>query len=113
MVVKFSTRFGQLVMFGDSALTLLRLGGHSGAVPGAILEADLPAFQAKLHEGLERHGQLPSPAPAEPSTEAVGVAHGGEGERERPVSLRLRAVPLLELVENAIRRGSDLLWDRV
>ena len=111
MVVKFSTRFGQVVMFGDSALALLRLGGHSGAVPGAILAADLPGFLQQLQRGLERHGQEPSPAPSTPPDAASTEQEPGQ-ERERPVSLRLRAVPLVELVETSIRRGSDLMWDR-
>jgi hypothetical protein len=29
------------------------------------------------------------------------------------VTLRTRAVPLVDLLRNAIARGSDLMWDRV
>jgi hypothetical protein len=52
MIVKFSTRYGQLLMQGEPAVTLVKLGGHSGTVPSAILAADLPAFAVKLRAGL-------------------------------------------------------------
>lgn len=109
MLVSFTTRFGHLVMQGEPALALLRLGGHSGSVPGAILEADLPAFVARLRQGLEQHGDDFSPAP--PPAADPGEA-GADEPPERPVRLRLRAVPLLELIEIAIRQHSDLMWEQ-
>ena len=80
MLVKFSTRHGQLVMLGEPAVALLRLGGHSGTVPGALLRlgghsgtvpgavlaADLPGFLERLRQGLELHGDELSPAPPPP-----------------------------------------------
>jgi hypothetical protein len=108
MLVKFSTRHGQLVMLGEPAVALLRLGGHSGTVPGAVLGAGLPQFLARLREGLALHGEefSPAPPPREP---------GGRDEdepRERPISLRQRAVPLLDMIETALRSDSDLMWDK-
>ncbi len=110
MFVKFSTRYGQLLMHGEPAVALVRLGGHSGTVPGAVLAADLPAFATKLRAGLELHGDELSPAPT--------TAEAGRGEdeddepRERPIKLRLRAVPLLDMIETAVRQKSDLVWER-
>ena len=109
MLVSFTTRFGHLLMQGEPALALLRLGGHSGAVPSAILEADLPAFLARLRAGLEVHGDEFSPAPA--AADDPDDANE-DAPRERPVRLRLRAVPLVELIEIAVRQHSDLLWER-
>jgi hypothetical protein len=111
MLVSFTTRFGHLLLHGEPALVLLRLGGHSGGVPGAILEADLPAFLARLRAGLEIHGEEFSPAP--PAADAAAAATDGVDEpRERPVRLRLRAVPLLDMIETAMRQHSDLMWER-
>ena len=39
-------------MFGDIALQLLQLAGHSGTVPSAILAADLPDAIRRLEQGL-------------------------------------------------------------
>jgi hypothetical protein len=110
MLVKFSTRFGQLVMQGEPAVALIRLGGHSGTVPSAVLAADLPGFLAKLRAGLELQGDQVSPPP--PAKEPGGSWEDDEEPRERPIKLRLRAVPLLDLLETAIRQHSDLFWEK-
>lgn len=110
MIVVFSTRYGRLTMLGESASRLLRLAGHSGNVPGAVLAPDLPAFLARLRGSLEVHGEeLSPPPPLVPATEDEQ-----EGARDRPasVSLRKRAVPLVEMIETAIRRESDLMWEK-
>jgi hypothetical protein len=109
MIIKFSTRNGQLLMQGEPAVRLVKLGGHSGTVPSAILAADLPAFAAKLRVGLEQHGDELSPAP--PASEADRAANDDDEPRERPIKLRLRAVPLLDMLDTAIRQKSDLLWE--
>jgi hypothetical protein len=111
MVISFTTRFGHLVMQGEPALALLRLGGHSGSVPGAILEPDLPAFLSRLRAGLEMHGEEFSPAPP-PAGESERDDADDDAPSERPVRLKLRAVPLLEMIETAVRQRSDLMWER-
>jgi hypothetical protein len=109
MIVKFSTRFGTLTMHGESAVRLLHAMGHSGTVPGAMLAADLPGALAILHRALETEGDQPSP----PVTLRPGEEEDDEQrEREPPVSLRKRAVPLIDMLETAIARNSDLMWDR-
>jgi hypothetical protein len=107
MMIKFGTKFGQLLMQGEPALALVRLGGHSGTVPGAVLANDLPGFLQRLRAGVELHGEeySPAPVPREPD------ARDDEEPAERPVRLRLRAVPLLELIETAVRQPSDLMWE--
>jgi len=110
MFVKFSTRYGQLLMQDEPAITLVKLGGHSGTVPSAVLHADLPAFTARLRAGLERHGDELSPAP--PATETGSGEDEDDEPRERPITLRVRAVPLLDMLDTAIRQQSDLLWEK-
>jgi hypothetical protein len=109
MLVRFSTRNGQVTMFGDAAATLLKLLGHSGTIPGAIVNAELPAALARLKGGIERDGHTPAPEPgAKPATAEEIDAD----PRRAPVTLRMRATPLIELIEDAIARGGDLMWDR-
>ena len=110
MLVKFSTGFGQIVMQGEAAVALIRLGGHSGTVPSAVLAADLPGFLAKLQAGLELQGDQVSPRP--PVKEPGGSWADEEEPAERPIKLRLRAVPLLDMLDTAIQQQSDLLWER-
>ena len=106
MIVKFSTRAGALTMHGDAAGALLRAMGHSGTVPGAILAADLPAALASLRRALESQAQVVPVVP-------IAVADDDEQEqREPPVTLAMRAVPLIDMIETAVARGSDLMWER-
>ena len=106
MIVKFSTHAGALTMHGDAAVTLLKAMGHSGTVPGAILAADLPAALSSLRKALEEQARVPSPP--EPAT----TDEDDEREREPPVSMRMRALPLIDMIETAIARDSDLMWER-
>jgi hypothetical protein len=98
-------------MLGDPAVRLLVLGGHSGTVPGAILDTDLPAFLASLRAALATHGGEVSPAESI-ETQESDYRDEESSPRERPVSLQHRAVPFLQLLETAIASGSDLMWDR-
>jgi len=108
MIVKFSTRAGALTMHGDAAVTLLKAMGHSGTVPGAILAADLPEALAQLRRTLE---QLAAGAPPPPPAQTE--EDEDEDEKSEPaVSLRMRAVPLIDMLETAVARNSDLMWER-
>lgn len=106
MILRFSTRAGALTMHGDAAVALLKAMGHSGTVPGAILAADLPAALAGLRQTLAAQAAAPPAVPAGDGEDEE------QQEREPPVSLRMRAVPLLEMIETAIARDSDLMWER-
>ncbi|NJD32372.1 MAG: DUF1840 domain-containing protein [Gammaproteobacteria bacterium] len=105
MIVKFSTRFGQLTMHGDAAVALLKAMGHTGSVPGAILAAELPAALEALQRSLATYGDRIASAPPPDLDDE-------EREREPVVTLRMRAVPLIELVQAAVARDSDLMWER-
>jgi hypothetical protein len=111
MIVKFTTQHGQLTLLGESAVTLLKLGGHSGTVPGAVLAADLPGFLQKLRAGLATHGDEPSPAQPQQAP-ADDDDRDSDAQTPAPVTLRMRAAPFVEMIETAIARGSGLMWDR-
>jgi hypothetical protein len=107
MIVRFSTRFGALTMHGEAAIALLRAMGHTGTVPGAILAADLPDAFARLERALEVAGDS-NPTPAPPSERD----DEDEQEREPVITLRKRALPLIDMLRTAIARDSDLMWER-
>jgi hypothetical protein len=99
MLVHFDSSVGAFTMQGDVAVALLKLMGHSGTVPSAVLAADIPAALARLRENLPH-------APPPP-------AAGDEDDERDVVPLQRRAVPLIALLENAARDGADVLWDKV
>lgn len=63
MLVTFTTKtYPDITMFGNIALTLLRMMGHSTKVPGAILAEDVPAALARLKSAIAT-GEGSPPAP--------------------------------------------------
>ena len=107
MIVNFSTRFDRLTMFAEPALALLGMLGHSARVPGAILAVELPSALARLRAALDESGHVPSPAPVARPDDEEGTA-----QRDPPINLATRAVPLIAMIERAIAGASDLMWDR-
>ena len=85
-------------MFGDVAKTLLRMMGQTGDVPGALLAANIPGAVERLKQGVSR----------EPA-QAQAPRSGGGDDAEPAVALKHRALPLIELLERAAKRGDDVL----
>ena len=88
-------------MFGDVAVPLLKLMGHTGTVPSAILLEDIPAAVARLKAAVSA-----KPDSAGPAAEK----HTDPNEKEIPVSLKQRAFPLIELLERAAKRECEVMW---
>jgi hypothetical protein len=103
MLITFRTpAHGDITMFGDVALELIRLMGHSGTVPGALAPEDVTDALEHLRTAMRAgKGAAPMPSAAEPDTE----------EEEAPVPLMHRALPLIELLEAAARDGEYVMWD--
>lgn len=100
MLVTFQCdSYADITMFGDVAVHLLHLMGHSGTVPSAILADDIPAALERLKEAIEK-------------SKAAEPTQGDQGteESEKKVSLALRALPLIELLEVAATEKSDVMW---
>lgn len=101
MLVTFTTKaYADITMFGDVAVTLLRMMGHSGTVPGAVVAADVPAALDRLQRALD----------ADKGAQARPPAAAADDEDEPPVSLGHRALPLLELLAAAADRKADVMW---
>jgi len=101
MLVTFSCpAYAHITMFGDVAVRLLELMGHSGTVPGALLADEVQPALARLEAAVSPGKQLPAPEEA------------AQDEDEEPaVSLRNRALPLIELLEAAVQEKCNVMWD--
>jgi uncharacterized protein DUF1840 len=100
MLVTFRTKaHANITMFGDVAVTLLKLAGHSGTVPSAILAQDIPAALVKLEGGLPLVSMQ------------AQAATNDEPDTDPKVPLRRRAMPLLALLRAANAAGADVLID--
>jgi len=98
-----SKAWGNVTLFGDVALTLLKMMGHSGTVPSALLARDIPSALARLKQAL---------AAIEP--EGGGREDQPVGDEDDdappPVGLRLRAYPLIEMLSAAAEQECDVMW---
>lgn len=103
MLVTFQSQaYADITMFGAVAVQLLRMMGHSGTVPGALLAEDIPAALQQLKTALAAQARAEQPPAAE--------RHEDDGEP--PVSMAHRALPLITLLEASHKAGCDVMWDR-
>ncbi len=101
MLITFrSTAAGNITMFSNVAMTLLKMTGHSGTVPGAFSESDIPHALASLRTILD------SPVG---KTEATLPDDDGSTQR---VSLQQRAYPLIQMLAAASAEGGSVTWGR-
>lgn len=95
MLVTFSTNsYADITLFGDVALTLLKMMGHSATVPGAILAADVPAALSRLKAAID--AEKASPTAEDADGPGVSIAH--------------RALPLIDLLAAAAKAEVDVMW---
>ena len=101
MLVTFSCpAYANITMFGDVAVRLLNLMGHSGTVPSALLAEDVQAALERLEAAVEADKQLSQPQ------------ESAEGEDDEPaVTLSHRALPLIELLKAAAKAKCNVMWD--
>jgi len=104
MLVTFKTdAYASITMFGDVAVALLKLMGHSGTVPGALMPEDIPDALARLRSGV-------AASPDVPLDPKCGAGKGKE-EEGPPVSLSHRALPLIELLAAAQADNKLVMWE--
>ena len=102
MLVTFSSKaWADITMFGDVAVKLIKLMGHSGTVPSALLAEDVPNALDRLNAALEQEKESSADKVEEEEDDEPG---------ERKVGLALRAYPLIELLTAAARDKCDVMW---
>lgn len=97
MMIRFDSDVGGFTTFRDVAVTLLKLAGHSGTIPGAILAPDLPDALQRLQNALAAEPRSPG-------------AEDEDEDGEPAVGLRQRAFPLMDLMRNAAANDSSVRW---
>ena len=101
MLVTFSTDVGDITMFGNDAITMLKMMGHSATIPGAILAADIPVALQRLKTTIETEEV---PTPVEDTDESK------DEDTPIKISMSRRALPLIELLTTAANEGCDVMW---
>lgn len=113
MLVTFrSTATESITMFQDVAVQLLKLMGATGRIPGALGPEDVgPALQ-RLESATEQikagtHATAARPADNEDSKHE----DNDDDERQAPVDIATRAVPLLSIMKRAAAAHAELMWE--
>ena len=98
MLVTFSTKnHADITMFGDVALALLKMMGHSGTIPGAILAEDVPKKLDRLTAAIAKE-------------KAATPKDDKDMDKEPEISLSNRALPLINLLNAAVNENANVMW---
>ena len=107
IVIFKSAATADVIYFGDVAKRMMELMGKEAGGQGIVTVEQLPDAIARLKAAVaddkERHRQLV--LDEEPKTEKAA----GGGSRPA-VSLTQRAVPLLEMLETALKEKKPVVW---
>ncbi|MDD4910841.1 MAG: DUF1840 domain-containing protein [Sideroxydans sp.] len=97
MLVTFTTEaYADITMFGEHAIPLLKMMGHSGTVPSAIRAEDVPNALSLLKSAIE----------AQKTTSPTSQKQG----EEIVVSMANRSLPLISLLTAATKAGKHVSW---
>ncbi|HCG7064151.1 hypothetical protein CGH81_03760 [Vibrio parahaemolyticus] len=106
MLITFRCRsYANVTMFGDIALEMIKMMGHSGTVPGSISAQDVPDALSKLTSALSAKNAAEDNLPTDVDVDEE------EEQAEPAVSLGRRAFPLIELLKSAIKEECEVMWD--
>lgn len=92
-----------VTMFGDIAIKMIKMMGHSGSVPGSISAQDIPDALSRLTSALAAQEAI-----EKNNSQAM---EEDEEQEEQTVSLGSRAFPLIELLKSAIKEECEVMWD--
>jgi hypothetical protein len=97
MLVTFTTKaYADITMFGDFALAMLKMMGHSATVPGAIPAEDVPVALSRLKAAIDTEQSSPMLSDKDTDEPVVSVAH--------------RALPLINLLAAAAKAETYVMW---
>jgi len=97
MLVTFTTpAYADITLFGDVALAMLKMMGHSATVPGAILAEDVPAALSRLTAAINAEKAAPPIEDKNAEEPVVSMAH--------------RALPLIALFAAAAKAETNVMW---
>ncbi len=113
MLVTFrSTATESITMFEDVAVQLLKLMGATGRIPGALGPDDVGAALQRLEQATEQIKAGTHVTPARPAdNEDAKNEDEDDEDREAPVDLATRAVPLLSILKRAAAAKAEIMWE--
>ena len=96
-LVKFESDVGTLVVPNNYANQMLKMIGHSGVIPSALLPEEIPDALANLAQNLQ--------------TQDNKQVDKRKTQHYQPEpSLKTRVFPFQQLLEKAIQKHCEILW---
>ncbi|WP_116808036.1 DUF1840 domain-containing protein [Steroidobacter cummioxidans] len=112
LVIFRSTATESITMFEDVAVQLLKLMGATGRIPGALGPEDVPLALRQLEHATEQIKAGTHVTPARPADNEDATHEDEDDEdREAPVDLATRAVPLLSILKRAAAANAEIVWE--
>lgn len=109
MIVTFKSKAsGDLIYFKDVALKLLKLMGRDEKIPSALFTEDVATALAQLQQGLAAIAETEREKVAQ-TEDAAGNGQSGAGKAY--VSLNVRALPLVEMLQKAQKKQCPVQWE--
>ena len=100
MLITFHSKdYYPIEMFGDIALQLIEKMGCRPKAPGAIYAEDVPQALWQLQQNLQE------------LEEDQQLEFDEDGQAVQKISLRQRAVPLIEMLQKAAKAQHIVSWD--
>ena len=85
--------------FNDVAKSLLTVMGHSGTVPGALKATEVADALSRLQGGV---GQA--------KNKDTSSSADNYDDSEPQIGLAKRAIPLIQLLQAAVKKNCDVMW---
>lgn len=106
MLITFKSNAGDITMFGDIAERLLNIIGMNLGREGVIRVEQIPEAITRLKQAAADKAQQSKKLDADerPQDDKDPV------DEEEPVSLAVRAVPLIQLLERSQEEKSPVTW---
>jgi Domain of unknown function (DUF1840) len=113
LVIFRSPATDSITMFKDVAVELLKLMGATGRIPGGLSAADTRAALTRLEAAIDRiRVETHAPTPARPAdNEDWAADEDKDVDREPPVAIAARAVPLISLLKRAAAADAVVTWE--
>ena len=98
MFITFTTdAYENISYFNDVGRRLITLMGHSDSVPGALKSGELSEALSRLQQSL--------------SSEKAFAGANSDDDGDAEISLAKRAIPLINMLQAAIKKECNVLWD--
>jgi hypothetical protein len=110
MIVTFKSKAsGDLIYFKDIAVKLLNLMGRDDKVPSALYAEDVAPALTALQNGLAKIAAEEQQKAQQ--SEANQEAEPLQGGTKPYISLTVRAQPMLEMLQKAVKKQCPVLWE--